>query len=61
MATPKKTAPKKIAPKNAIAQSDALEFIKPRFKEILAALGEDTNREGLLDTPKRFGKSVQFF
>lgn len=36
------------------------EFIQPKFKEILGALGEDPNREGLVDTPKRFAKSVQF-
>lgn len=37
-----------------------LEFIQPRFKEILTALGEDPAREGLVDTPRRFAKSVQF-
>lgn len=37
-----------------------LEFIQPKFKEILGALGEDVSREGLQDTPKRYAKSVQF-
>ena len=36
------------------------EFIQPRFREILEALDEDPTREGLLDTPKRYAKSVQF-
>jgi GTP cyclohydrolase I len=34
--------------------------MQPRVKEILKSLGEDTNREGLLDTPKRFAKSIHF-
>ena len=37
-----------------------LEFIQPKMKEILEALNEDPTREGLLDTPKRFAKSMQF-
>src|SRR4051794_2831690 len=41
-------------------QAEMLEFIQPKFREILAALEEDPTREGLLDTPKRFAKSVQF-
>ena len=60
MAKQKKAAPKKVNVKTPSLDESTLEFIKPRFKEILGALGEDTNREGLLDTPKRFGKSVQF-
>ena len=38
----------------------AFEAIQPRFKDIISVLGEDPSREGLLDTPKRFAKSVQF-
>ena len=30
------------------------------FKEIIQQLGEDTSREGLLDTPKRAAKAMQF-
>jgi GTP cyclohydrolase I len=51
---------KKIASKKVNNPTDTLEFIQPKFKDILGALGEDPKREGLLDTPKRFAKSVQF-
>jgi len=34
--------------------------IEPRFREILKALGENPSREGLLDTPRRFSKSIEF-
>jgi GTP cyclohydrolase I len=37
-----------------------LGFIEPRVGEILRALSEDPSREGLLDTPKRFAKSMHF-
>ncbi|WP_370293588.1 GTP cyclohydrolase I FolE [Thalassolituus sp.] len=30
------------------------------YQEVLAELGEDTSREGLLDTPKRAAKAMQF-
>ena len=40
--------------------AQTLEFIQPKMREILEALDEDTTREGLLDTPKRFAKSMQF-
>ena len=30
------------------------------FKNVLHELGEDTSREGLLDTPKRAAKAMQF-
>jgi len=41
-------------------ESNGIEFIKPRIKEIIQSFGEDPAREGLLDTPKRFAKSMQF-
>ena len=34
--------------------------LQPYMKDILAAIDEDPTREGLIDTPKRFGKSIQF-
>jgi GTP cyclohydrolase I len=37
-----------------------LEKISGHYKEIIAALGEDTSREGLLDTPNRAAKAMQF-
>ena len=30
------------------------------YRQVLAGLGEDTEREGLLDTPKRAAKAMQF-
>ena len=44
----------------AIDQADSIEFMQPKVKQILASLGEDTAREGLVDTPKRFAKSIHF-
>jgi GTP cyclohydrolase I len=37
-----------------------LEKLKEHYFEILKLIGEDPNREGLLETPKRVGKSMQF-
>lgn len=34
--------------------------IDQHYKQILAELGEDVDREGLLDTPKRAAKAMQF-
>lgn len=34
--------------------------IQTKVGEIITALGEDQNREGLRDTPKRFAKSMEF-
>lgn len=36
------------------------EEIALHYKEIIRLLGEDTNREGLLKTPKRVAKAMQF-
>lgn len=38
----------------------ALETISSAFKQTLEAIGEDTNRDGLLDTPMRVAKALQF-
>lgn len=52
--------PKKTSVRSNLIIPETLEFIQPRVKDILKALDEDPTREGLLDTPKRFAKSVQF-
>jgi GTP cyclohydrolase I len=40
---------------------DTLEKLAYHYKEILGLLGEDVNREGLLATPMRVAKAMQFF
>ncbi len=39
---------------------DLVESISKKYKEILSELGEDPEREGLLKTPERVAKSLQF-
>lgn len=51
---------KKTPSKAGSGREFAFEAIQPKFKDIISALGEDPTREGLIDTPKRFAKSVQF-
>ena len=34
--------------------------IKSHYKDIIHNIGENQNREGLLDTPKRAAKAMQF-
>lgn len=36
------------------------EELQGHYQDILSILGEDTNREGLIDTPKRAAKAMQF-
>ena len=54
----------KMAKKTAAAKdpsvASVVDFIEPRMKDILQAISEDPGREGLTDTPRRFGKSMQF-
>lgn len=59
---------KKTTPKTPLAKRESMEQasaevvaeIQPHFKKILEALNEDATREGLIDTPKRFAKSIDF-
>ncbi len=39
---------------------ETTEKLSYHYKEILELLGEDSSREGLLDTPKRVAKAAQF-
>src|ERR1043166_5300710 len=39
---------------------DKIEILKKNYREALAAIGEDPNREGLLKTPERVAKAMQF-
>ncbi|MEE4259393.1 MAG: GTP cyclohydrolase I FolE [Bacteroidales bacterium] len=39
---------------------EKLEKLQAHYKEILELIGENPEREGLLDTPKRVAKSIQF-
>ena len=39
---------------------EKVELISNRYRDIIEAIGEDPNREGLLKTPERVAKSLQF-
>jgi len=41
-------------------EPEKLEKLTHHYYEILKLIGEDPNREGLLDTPRRVGKAMQF-
>jgi GTP cyclohydrolase I len=42
------------------ARADARRSIAPEIQRIIQALGEDTTRQGLVDTPERVSRSLQF-
>jgi GTP cyclohydrolase I len=50
----------KTAGKKAKAPVEGLSVIQDHFKDILLSINEDPKREGLVDTPRRFAKSIQF-
>lgn len=41
--------------------SEKIEKLKHHYYEILKLIGEDADREGLVDTPKRVAKAMQYF
>jgi GTP cyclohydrolase I len=41
-------------------EPEKLKQLSHHYYEILKLIGEDPEREGLLDTPRRIGKSIQF-
>lgn len=51
----KKTRPKKGTPKDPLNAA-----VARNIRSTLALLGEDVKREGLRDTPERYGKAMQF-
>ena len=44
----------------AFASPERIEALKGCYREVLTLLGEDTEREGLLKTPERVRKSLEF-
>ena len=42
-------------------RADLVPVIASKYRDILRDLGEDTNREGLLDTPLRAAQALLFF
>ena len=42
-------------------RADLVPLIANKYRDILRDLGEDTNREGLLDTPSRAAQALLFF
>ena len=45
---------------NLPEQQSVTDQIAEHYKEILRLLGEDINREGLIKTPQRVAKAMQF-
>lgn len=45
---------------NTSADADRLSQMEKSYQDILTELGEDVNREGLLRTPLRAAKAMQF-
>ncbi len=61
--TVKSAKPVKSKPSSAPLHQltpDSLERIKKSIHSILTEVGEDTTREGLIDTPKRYAKALDY-
>ena len=41
-------------------EADKVAKLSDHYREILTGLGEDVNREGLVDTPRRAAKAMRF-
>ena len=46
--------------KKEIYQADVSSQLQEHYKSVLSLLGEDANREGLIKTPERVSKALQF-
>ncbi|MEZ5008919.1 MAG: GTP cyclohydrolase I FolE [Chitinophagales bacterium] len=46
--------------KKEIYQADVSSQLQDHYKSVLSLLGEDANREGLIKTPERVSKALQF-
>ena len=46
--------------KKEVYDKKATDQLKSRYKSIIKTLGEDTKREGLIKTPERAAKAMQF-
>lgn len=51
----------KTRERNAAKSQERIESMRDSVKNILQNLGEDTEREGLLQTPMRMAKALMFF
>lgn len=43
-----------------MSEEDQINLMADRYRDIITALGEDGNREGLVDTPRRAAKAMHF-
>ncbi len=46
--------------KSEVYNEETIKKLSEHYKETLSLIGEDPEREGLLNTPKRVAKSMQF-
>ncbi len=53
-------AQRQIGQLNVIEQKQAIDNMSEQFREIITNLGEDPKREGLVNTPMRAAKALQF-